>query len=142
MEPEIRVATTEEVSAWAVENGLSMPKVHAQGLEWIWYETPELIAARPYKGWVPADFPQRPLDDDPGFEAAEICNEEWERRFFFVYDIGLSFVVCEGHFDFDCSIYFVERVEESDKEGLTLLMKPWKETCDEIAALVAEYGES
>jgi RNA polymerase primary sigma factor len=32
--------------------------------------------------------------------------------------------------------------EESDEEGQSLLMKPWNETCDEIAALVAEYGES
>jgi hypothetical protein len=142
MEAEIRIATTEEVSAWAAEMGLTMPEVHAQDLKWVWYETPEWVAARMYKGWVPADFTQRPFDDDPGLEADEIRNEEWERRFFFVYDIGLCFVVCEGHFDFDCSIYFVQRVEDSDQEGTKLLMKPWNETCDEISGLVAEYGES
>jgi hypothetical protein len=44
--------------------------------------------------------------------------------------------------DFDYDTYFVARVERGDEEGKSLLMKPWNETCDEIAALVAEYGES
>jgi len=140
MEAEIRTATTQEVSAWAVENGLTMPEVHAQDLKWIWYETPEWVEARPYKGWVPADFPMR--GEDLGFDIDEVSEDDWERRFFFVYDIGLCFVVNAGHLDFDYDTYFVARVENGDEEGQFLLMKLWSETCDEIAALVAEFGES
>ena len=142
MEDEIRTATTEEVSVWAVENGLNMPEVHAQDLKWIWYQTPEWVAARTYKGWVPADFPMQPSGENVGFDVHEVSEEDWERRFFFVYDIGLCFVVNQGHFDFDYTTTFVARVEKSDEEGQSLLTKPWNETCDEIAALVAEYGES